>query len=129
MSLESNPFDVINDDDLLMADNLLESHDQGDSASFINDMEDQASARVKEAPVEEEQPTVGTPYYLAPEIWKSKQYGKESDIWALGVILYEICSGNHRPFEHMNQKVLIKLIQKYNVVFPINLPYGVSEDL
>ena len=33
----------------------------------------------------------GTPYYMAPEIWKYQKYGKESDIWALGVILYEIC--------------------------------------
>ena len=38
MSLESNPFDVLGDDDLLMGDNLLESHDQGASASFINDL-------------------------------------------------------------------------------------------
>jgi hypothetical protein len=62
--------------------------------------------------------------FLTPETICSTQ-----PIWDLGVILYEICSGNHRPFEHSNQKVLIKLIQKYNVVFPINLPYGVSDDL
>ena len=33
---------------------------------------------------------VGTPYYLAPEIWNKKKYSKQSDIWALGVILYEL---------------------------------------
>ena len=62
--------------------------------------------------------------FLTPESISSTQ-----TIWDLGVILYEICSGNHRPFEHRNQKVLVKLIQKYNVVFPLNLPYSVSEDL
>jgi hypothetical protein len=62
--------------------------------------------------------------FLTPETISSSQ-----PIWDLGVILYEISSGNHRPFEHANQKVVLKLIQKYNVVFPINLPYYVSEDL
>lgn len=40
---------------------------------------------------------VGTPYYLAPEIWKDRAYSKESDIWALGVILYELLHFN-KPF-------------------------------
>jgi NIMA (never in mitosis gene a)-related kinase len=35
---------------------------------------------------------VGTPFYLAPELWNDKPCSKKSDIWALGVILYEICA-------------------------------------
>ena len=35
---------------------------------------------------------VGTPYYLAPELWQDKPCSKKSDIWALGVILYELCA-------------------------------------
>lgn len=35
---------------------------------------------------------VGTPYYLSPEIILSKPYNFEADIWALGVLLYEMCS-------------------------------------
>ena len=49
----------------------------------------------------EESDKVGTPYYMAPEIWKYQKYGKESDIWALGVILYEICCLQY-PF-HANE--------------------------
>ena len=33
---------------------------------------------------------VGTPYYISPEIIKGKQYSFETDIWSLGVLLYEM---------------------------------------
>jgi NIMA (never in mitosis gene a)-related kinase 1/4/5 len=40
---------------------------------------------------------VGTAQYAAPEIYSGKPYSAKSDIWALGVILYECCTGK-RPF-------------------------------
>ena len=50
-------------------------------------------------------------------------------LWDLGIILYELASGNFPPFEHQNQKTLLRLIEKYQVVFPCNLPYEISEEL
>ena len=35
---------------------------------------------------------VGTPYYLSPEIIKSEPYSFKSDIWSIGVLLYEMCA-------------------------------------
>lgn len=35
----------------------------------------------------------GTPRYMAPEIWEGKKPSKASDVYALGVILYEMITG------------------------------------
>lgn len=42
--------------------------------------------------------TVGTPYYLAPELVSGEPYAYKADMWALGVLLYELLA-LRRPFE------------------------------
>ncbi|TNJ26509.1 Kinase, NEK [Giardia muris] len=32
----------------------------------------------------------GTPYYLSPEVCNGKPYGRKSDMWAVGIVLYEM---------------------------------------
>jgi NIMA (never in mitosis gene a)-related kinase len=51
---------------------------------------------------------VGTPYYLSPEIIESSPYNFKSDIWSLGVLLYEMCA-LQPPF---NASSLHQLAQK-----------------
>ncbi|OMJ88256.1 hypothetical protein SteCoe_9841 [Stentor coeruleus] len=35
---------------------------------------------------------IGTPYYLSPEIVEGRPYSFKSDVWSLGVLLYELCT-------------------------------------
>lgn len=68
---------------------------------------------------------VGTWYYISPEIIMSKPYNFKTDIWSLGVILYEMCC-LRLPFRGANQFILQRKIKagKYN---PIPVRY--SRDL
>jgi len=49
---------------------------------------------------------IGTPYYLSPEICMEKPYNDKSDIWAIGCILYELCTYNY-PFNAKSQGALL----------------------
>ena len=49
-------------------------------------------ARALNHTAENAQTIVGTPYYLSPEIIENKPYNFKSDIWSLGILLYEMCA-------------------------------------
>ena len=65
---------------------------------------------------------IGTPYYLSPEICEDKPYNDKSDVWALGCILYELCTYHH-PFTAKSQGGLILKILNENPK-PINDYYS-----
>lgn len=49
-------------------------------------------AKILNKTMEKAKTVVGTPYYLSPEIIESKPYSFKSDIWSMGVLLYEMCA-------------------------------------
>ncbi|KAG7391092.1 Protein unc-50 [Phytophthora pseudosyringae] len=52
---------------------------------------------------------IGTPLYMAPEVLDGKDYSFSSDVWALGCVLYELCTGKP-PFTANNTAQLLNKI-------------------
>ena len=57
----------------------------------------------------------GSPLYMAPEIIKDKEYNSKSDIWSLGVIIYEIFTREH-PYYVESRQMLWEKMKKGIVV-------------
>jgi len=69
--------------------------------------------------------TIGTPYYLSPEICMERPYSFSSDIWALGCVLYEMAA-LRVPFDATS---LQSLVQKITRGPTPALPSSYSQDL
>ena len=63
------------------------------------------------------QTVCGTPMYMAPEIIKYKKYDIKSDLWSVGVILYQMLFGC-TPFKAKNFIDLIEKIDKKKITIP-----------
>lgn len=68
---------------------------------------------------------VGTPYYLSPEIVQDKPYSFKSDIWSLGILLYEM-TVLKMPFEASSLPMLSLKIVKGNYSA---IPMSVSKEI
>ncbi|RDW57643.1 hypothetical protein BP6252_13725 [Coleophoma cylindrospora] len=70
--------------------------------------------------------TVGTPGYMAPEIFKKTGHGKPADMWAIGVITYFLLCG-YTPFDRDSnlEEMQAILVADYSFT-PIEYWRGVS---
>lgn len=82
-------------------------------------------ARILESSTAGAQTTIGTPFYLSPEMCNSEEYDKKSDLWSLGVVAYEL-TALRVPFHGTNlPAVALKIIGAE----PDPLPSTYSSDL
>ena len=69
----------------------------------------------------------GTLHYAAPEILLRIPYGKEIDIWALGILLFYILTGRN-PFIGINEDDLAEQIVLKSITFN-NDEWGIRSNL
>jgi len=81
----------------------------------------------KEAQVAKLNTVCGTEIYMSPEMLSGGGYGKESDLWSLGVMLYELLGG-HPPFYHNNESEVMNMIKEAKYDFPDNAWGGRSNE-
>ena len=68
----------------------------------------------------------GTLPYMSPEQLEGRETGPRSDIWSLGVLLYEMASGT-RPFRGDNlYRLCTAIIQEPTPVLPERVPAGLA---
>lgn len=60
---------------------------------------------------------IGTPLYLAPEMIEMQKSGAFTDLWALGVILYEMAWGR-TPFSGSTEDIVYSKILRCEIVWP-----------
>ncbi|GAB4813400.1 hypothetical protein N2152v2_000446 [Parachlorella kessleri] len=65
---------------------------------------------------------IGTPHYMAPEVWRREPYSFPADIWALGCILHELCSLKPLFLADSEQAIESRVIA--GVVPPISRRYS-----
>ena len=73
----------------LKSANVLLKKDNSQS-NFSVKIGDLGVAKLLETSTAFAQTFVGTPYYLSPELCADQPYRDKSDVWALGVVLYEV---------------------------------------
>jgi formylglycine-generating enzyme required for sulfatase activity len=57
---------------------------------------------------------VGTPYYMSPEAWAGEELTARSDVYSLGLVLYELCAGQG-PFRDVRLRELSKVVASRDV--------------
>ena len=71
--------------------------------------------------------TVGTPDYIAPEVFKQQGYGQEIDWWSLGVIMFEMMIG-YPPFYSESSTETCKKILNWENHLEIRSETNISKD-
>jgi NIMA (never in mitosis gene a)-related kinase len=84
-------------------------------------------AKVMQETLQEPTELVGTPSFLAPEMCKNERYDGKVDIWALGVVLYELVS-LVQPFLCNNiAATILKIVSGNPEPLPEKLSAGVRD--
>jgi serine/threonine protein kinase len=97
----------------LKPENLLLRTPFDDSTILVADF---GFARKLDSPDEKLMTRCGTPAYVSPEILVGTPYGRTTDLWSIGCIIYMLISG-YPPFQGDNHRVLFRKIRAADFCF------------
>ncbi|CAD8095254.1 unnamed protein product [Paramecium sonneborni] len=69
------------------------------------------------SPQQERSTQCGSLAYISPEIVKGENYDKSTDMWSLGVLAFELCTGE-TPWEDLSYQEMQDMIISGNIRFP-----------
>ena len=93
----------------LKLENILVKYENKEKTKFILKLTDYEVTKKFNTFTEKFSDRVGTLKYMAPEILKGNQYGRECDLWSLGVIIYTLFFKEF-PFDGETDNILIEQI-------------------
>lgn len=64
---------------------------------------------------------VGSEYYISPEMLEQRHWSYASDLWALGIMVFQFFAGKV-PFKGKTQDDTFELIKKCNFTIPQEVP-------
>ncbi|CAL6090123.1 Kinase [Hexamita inflata] len=91
--------------------NILKFKNPNDESRTIYKIADFGISKVLHSQYELANSFVGTPLYMAPEIWLKQDYNDKTDIFSLGCVLYQLCTLKY-PFEGENRDQLEQNVLK-----------------
>ena len=68
----------------------------------------------------------GTMDYLSPEMVSQRPHDHRVDIWGLGVLLYEMMTGDP-PFAGRNNAQVLECILSADLIMPVSMPEGAAD--
>jgi serine/threonine protein kinase/tetratricopeptide (TPR) repeat protein len=85
-------------------------------------------ARVGDVTLSRSHGAIGTVFYMAPEQFRGNRLDVRADLWALGVLLYEMLTGR-RPFDGEHEIAVVHAIVDSNPARPSALRFDISPEL
>ena len=70
---------------------------------------------------------MGSPYYIAPEVFQGDGYDHRCDLWSVGVLLYYMLSRGSYPFKGDTPDEIFQNIKKEALVFDGQVWENVSQ--
>mmetsp|Transcript_27448 Transcript_27448/g.20606 ORF Transcript_27448/g.20606 Transcript_27448/m.20606 type:complete len:119 (-) Transcript_27448:92-448(-) len=101
--------------------NLLGGREKGPNSEVLEQEQNDIFSKIEEAQSEQRPSLVGTAEYISPEVLEGEDATTSSDLWSLGIILYQFVQGK-TPFRGTSDNETFKKVQRAEFDFKESIP-------